>query len=188
MTDHGFKVPFNASVSTSPLIRRTRNSKIEKVKSNYYSLFENQNVSAFPSPVSSVRQSFTTPVSAVRQSFPSPFSSVRQGDYYSHWSSPVPGNGAVPEELKQVKDLENKVTTYGQRLKKSQDQITSKDALLSDINERNLKLRDQLKSCLAFIKSLQRRNNELEYIHFSRDKSVWGRNGLHLEYSPWDDV
>jgi hypothetical protein len=164
VSDDVFKVPFQASspsVATSPQINKIQP---EKTKSNYL-LFENQNVS---------------------RSFPSPASSLRQSDY-SPWSSPTSSTGTFQEKLRQVRELEKKVQDYGQQLKKSHDQIASKDSLLSDLNERNSRLRDQLKSCLAFIKSLQRRNNELEYIHFSEDKSAWGKNGLHLEYNSWND-
>jgi DNA repair exonuclease SbcCD ATPase subunit len=160
-----FKVPFQASspsVATSPQINKIH---AEKTKSNYL-LFENQNVSRM---------------------FPSPASSLKQSDF-SPWGSPASSSGTLQEKLRQIRELEKKVQDYGQQLKKSQDQITSKDSLLSDLNERNSRLRDQLKSCLAFIKSLQRRNNELEYIHFSTGKSVWGKNGLHLEYNSWNDV
>ena len=153
-----------------------------KFKGNYSSLFETHGSSrinqGLPSPASSIRldTNESSPLKTVNGRF-SPFS-----------SNVSTMKEVINDQTSKISDLEKKLDEYRKKLKNAGAEISSKQAALADLNERHVKLRDQLRSCLSFIKSLQRRNDELEYFHFKSKKSSWGMDGLHMEYSSWKDM
>ncbi len=85
--------------------------------------------------------------------------------------------------------LEERLNVYQSKIDHLELQQVEKDQQLSHASLVNKKLMSRLQSLKAFMESLERRNNELEYAYFKTNKRHWGSQGLGLEFASelWKD-